>query len=162
MDINDETPWYETIPIPALLRHARNTYGVKMRQALEAAGYDDVPGNGLYVIGGLALGAGEIPLGQLVRELRISKQAAGTLVDSLVNRGYLERTVDKDDRRKLTIALTDRGVAAAGIQTTAREKIDKELIAAVGAEHLAATRKTLAALCGIGHDDSLEGTGASS
>ena len=48
-----------------------------MRKALDEAGYDDIPGNGLYVIGGLALGAEDVPLGQLIKELRISKQAAG-------------------------------------------------------------------------------------
>src|SRR5450432_2391248 len=101
-----ETPWYEEIALPALLRHARNTYGTAMRQALDEAGYDDIPGNGLYVIGGLALGVPDIPLGQLIKELRISKQAAGQLVDALVTRGYLQRSVDKDDRRKLTVALT--------------------------------------------------------
>ena len=53
----DEKPWYDDIVMPALLRHARNTYGSVMRQALAEAGYDDIPGNGLYVIGGLALGA---------------------------------------------------------------------------------------------------------
>jgi DNA-binding MarR family transcriptional regulator len=101
------------VPLPALLRHARTTYGTAMRRALAEAGYDDVPKNGLYVIGGMALGEGVIPLGQLIRELRISKQAAGQLVDMLVMRGYLQRAVDEADRRKLTITLTERGRAAA-------------------------------------------------
>src|SRR6185437_6422907 len=87
------------IPLPALLRHARTAYGSAMRGALEEAGYSDIPKNGLYVIGGLALGAGDIPLAVLIRDLRISKQAAGQLVDALVSRGYLDRTVDGEDRR---------------------------------------------------------------
>ena len=62
-------PWYEVISIPALLRHARHTYGAAMRRALEEAGFGDIPKNGLYVIGGLALGAGDAPLSQLVRDL---------------------------------------------------------------------------------------------
>src|ERR1700761_7960305 len=107
--MNDEKPWFETVVLPALLRHSRNTYGIAMHRALAVAGYDDMPRNGMYVIGGLALGAGEIPLGQLVKELRVSKQAAGQLVDTLVLRGYLERTADKEDRRKLTVNLTERG-----------------------------------------------------
>src|ERR1700748_1660176 len=109
--MTDEKPWYETIALPVLLRHGRTTYGSAMRKALDAAEYDDIPGNGLYVIGGLALGAGDVPLGQLVKELRVSKQSAGQLVDALVMRGYLERTVDPDDRRKLTVTLTERGRA---------------------------------------------------
>ena len=49
----------------------------------------------MYVIGGLALGAGDVPLSRLIQELGVSKQAAGQLVDTLVLRGYLERTVDE-------------------------------------------------------------------
>ena len=150
--MTDEAPWYDTIPIPALLRHARNTYGIAMREALDAAGYDDIPGNGLYVIGGLARGAGDIPLGQLVKELRVSKQSAGQLVDTLVMRGYLERTMDPDDRRKLTVTLTERGREAAAVQTSAREKIDAALLAGVGEKGIEVTRRVLAALIGLGRE----------
>lgn len=148
--MTEDAPWYETVALPALLRHARTPYGVAMRRALAEAGYDDVPKNGLYVIGGLALGAGDAPLGQLVRELRISKQAAGQLVDALVMRGYLERAVDEADRRRLTVTLTERGRAAAEAQTEARRRIDAELLAAVGEDDLNRTRRTLAVLCDIG------------
>lgn len=148
-----EIPWYEQIAIPALLRHARSTYGNAMRQALTEAGYDDVPRNGLYVIGGMAMGAGGVPLGQLVRELGISKQAAGQLVDTLVLRGYLERAVDREDRRKLTVTLTERGKAAAAAQTAAREAIDAALHERVGDKAVLATRRTLAALVGIGREN---------
>jgi DNA-binding MarR family transcriptional regulator len=148
--MNPEKPCYEEIVLPALLRHARVTYGAAMRRALDAAGYEDIPKNGLYVIGGLALGAGDIPLGKLIEELQVSKQAAGQLVDTLVMRGYLERTVDAEDRRKLTITLTERGKAAAATQAAAREKIDAELIEKVGQSDVSATRRTLAALIDIG------------
>jgi DNA-binding MarR family transcriptional regulator len=146
----DEKLWWEDLPLPALLRHARTTYGVAMRRALDEAGYDDVPKNGLYVIGGLALGAGDVPLGQLIRELRISKQAAGQLVDTLVTRGYLERAVDPDDRRKLTVTLSERGRAAAAAQAAGREKVDAAWNAMIGADDIQRTRRALAALIGIG------------
>jgi len=149
--MTSEKMWFEDIGIPVLLRRARNTYGSAMRRALSDAGYDDIPGNGLYLIGGLALDRADIPLGQLIKELRISKQAAGQLVDTLVTRGYLERSMDKDDRRKLTIALTERGRAAAATQAAAREKVDAELLASVGQNDLNRTRRTLAVLCDIGH-----------
>ncbi|HEY4142133.1 MAG TPA: MarR family transcriptional regulator [Pseudolabrys sp.] len=148
----EKRPWFEKIVFPALLRHARSTYGTAMRRALVTAGYDDVPKNGLYVIGGLALGAGGVPLSQLVKELGISKQAAGQLVDTLVLRGYIERTVDNDDRRRLTVTLTERGKGAAAVQTAARAKIDAGLIAAVGEQRISVTRRTLAALVELGRD----------
>lgn len=134
------------IPIPALLRHARTAYGLAMRKALETAGYDDIPKNGLYVIGGLALGAGDAPLAALIRDLRISKQAAGQLVDTLVNRGYLARNIDGQDRRRLVVTLTDRGRAAAATQAAARERVDAQLLEKVGPECIEHTRIALAAL----------------
>lgn len=138
------------LSLPALLRHARTTYGVAMRRALEAAGYDDVPRNGLYVIGGLALGTDAVPLSALIRQLRVSKQAAGQLVDTLVARGYLERTVDVADRRKLTVNLTERGHAAARAQAAARAKVDAALVKKVGAADVRRTRRALAGLVEIG------------
>ena len=140
----------DELVMPALLRHARTTYGAAMRRALAEAGYDDIPGNGLYLIGGLALERDDIPLGQLIRNLRISKQAAGQLVDTLVTRGYLERAMDKEDRRKLTVTLTERGREAAAVQAAAREKVDAELLAAVGPEAIEATRRTLVMLIDMG------------
>ncbi|TAM17644.1 MAG: MarR family transcriptional regulator [Rhodanobacter sp.] len=140
----------EDVVLPALLRHARVTYGTTMRRALADAGHDDLPKNGLYVIGGLALGAGDTPLGVLIRELRISKQAAGQLVDALVSRGYLQRTVDEHDRRKLTVNLTERGRDAARTQAAAREAVDAELIARVGENDVNAARRVLATLIEIG------------
>ena len=147
-----EKPWFEAIPLPALLRHARSVYGSAMRRALEEAGYDDIPKNGLYVIGGLALGAGDVPLGQLIKELGVSKQAAGQLVDALVLRGYLEREVDENDRRKLTVVLTKRGKHAAAVQAAAREKIDAELEKRAGADNVRRLRRGLAELIAIGRD----------
>jgi len=145
-----ETPWYEQVTTPALLRHARTTYGAAMRRALAKAGYDDIPKNGLYLIGGMAFQAGDMPLGNLVRDLRVSKQVAGQLVDTLVTRGYLERAVDGQDRRKLTVTLTDRGRAAAIVQTEARKEIDAELLQRVGKGNVTVARRTLAALVDIG------------
>jgi DNA-binding MarR family transcriptional regulator len=149
----EETPWYENVVIPALLRHARGTYGQAMRRALAEAGYDDIPGNGLYIIGGLAIGDGGIPVGQLVRELRVTKQAAGQLVDTLVLRGYLDRTSDPDDRRKLIVTLTPRGRAAAETQAAARDRIDTALATLVGPEDIASARRVLGALIEIGRQD---------
>jgi DNA-binding MarR family transcriptional regulator len=148
--VDREKPWFETVSFPALLRHARNTYAVAMRKALGEAGFEDLPKNGLYVIGGMALGAGETPLGQLIAELRISKQAAGQLVDTLVARGYLERAVDEDDRRKLNVALTERGRRAAAVQAAGRMDVDAALIARVGAENVLRARLVLTALIDLG------------
>lgn len=134
----------DEVPLPALLRAARGAYGSAIREALAGAGYEDVPRNGSYVIGAIArTGA---PLGNIIQELGTSKQAAGQLVDTLVTRGYLDRSVDPDDRRRLTITLTERGADAATVIRTAVEAVDDRLVHQVGPEHLAHTRVTLAAL----------------
>lgn len=139
-------PWYADIATPALLRHARTTYGKAMRKALDDAGFDDIPANGLDVLGGLAHGVRGVPIGQLVHELSVTKQAAGQLVDTLVARGYLERTPDGKDRRQLLVTLTERGLAAAEVQAAARETIDDYLLERLGAQKMEAMREGLAAL----------------
>jgi DNA-binding MarR family transcriptional regulator/predicted enzyme related to lactoylglutathione lyase len=123
-----------------------------MRRALEEAGYDDIPKDGLYVIGGLALADVEHPLSSLIAELRLSKQAAGQLVDTLVTRGYLHRSVDTTDRRKLNVGLTERGRAAATVAAEARLKVDGELLARVKPEDVDHARRVLLALIEMGRE----------
>lgn len=142
-------PRHHDIVMPALLRHARTTYGGAMRRALERAGFDDIPANGLYVIGGLAFGAEDVPLSALIKDLRISKQAAGQLVDTLVMRGYLDRQVDASDRRRLVVRLTERGAHAAAVQAKARDAVDAKLAERVSADEIAAARRVLSALIDI-------------
>jgi DNA-binding MarR family transcriptional regulator len=142
----EPAPWYDETSIPALLRQARRTYGKAMRSALEEAGYDDIPANGLYIIGGLALDSEMLPLRELIKQLGITKQGAGQLVDTLVMRGYLARRIDENDRRQLIVALTDRGRAAAEVQSRARDRIDLMLLERVGEADVRATRRALGAL----------------
>ncbi len=142
--------WHHQVVTPALLRHARNIYGAAMRQALGKAGFHDIPKNGLYLIGGMARHEHDVPLGDLVRELRVTKQAASQLVDALVAGGYLQRAADENDRRKLVVTLTRRGRAAAEVQAKAREQVDAELLARVGVRAVSTTRRTLAALIVLG------------
>jgi DNA-binding MarR family transcriptional regulator len=145
-----ERGWSTEEPIPALLRAARRTYGSAIRAALADAGCDDMPRNGSYVVGAIA-GTGA-PLGQVIQELGVSKQAAGQLVDTLVTRGYLDRSPDPEDRRRLTITLTPRGRAAAAVIRSAVQRVDASLAARVGQEYVAHTRATLVALTEAGND----------
>lgn len=155
-DTANDQPWYETVVIPALLRHARTAYGSAMRAALAEAGCSDMPKDGMYVVGGLALGGGEVPLSKLIGELGVSKQSAGQLVDTLVLRGYLERAANPDDRRRVSITLTERGRGAAAAQAAAREKVDAALLERVGADCVMEMRRALAVLCNMGRDEQSE------
>jgi DNA-binding MarR family transcriptional regulator len=146
----EDSDWPGEVAFPALLRAARAVYGSAIREALSGMGYDDVPRNGIYVIGAIArTGA---PLSQIIKALGVSKQAAGQVVDTLVLRGYLDRAVDPGDRRRLTVTLSERGRAAAAVSKAATDRIDTELLQRVGADYLAHTRTTLAALIAGGHD----------
>jgi DNA-binding MarR family transcriptional regulator len=140
--------WFDEVGIPALLRAARRTYGIAVRAALAEADCDDMPRNGSYVVGAIArTGA---PLSQIITELGVSKQAAGQLVGTLVMRGYLDRSPDPEDRRRLTITLTERGQAAAAVIRSAVDDVDADLITRVGAEYVAHTRATLGSLITAG------------
>ena len=144
-----ETPWYHEAAMPALLRHARTAYRSAVRDALDEAGCEDMPPNGSYVVGAIARTGS--PLGDVIRELGMSKQAAGQLVDVLVARGYLERAPDPGDRRRLTVSLTERGQLAAETVATAVRSVDAQLDGCVGAERVGTARAVLAALIGLSH-----------
>jgi DNA-binding MarR family transcriptional regulator len=137
----------DDVPIPALLRAARGAYGHAIRRRLAAASFDDLPRSAPFILGGM--GNHDAPIGGLVRQLGVSKQAAGQLVDTLVLRGYLERQVHPDDRRRMTIALTPRGQAAALEVRSAVEEVDRELAAQLTAKQLDGLRAGLVALTTI-------------
>ena len=133
-----------------LLRAARAAYGAAVRAALAEAGFDDMPRQGGFVVTVIAnTGA---PLSQVIGELRMSKQAGGQLVDSLVTRGYLDRAVDPADRRRLTVSLTERGMAAADVVRSVVRRISDELDERVGPEYVARARVTVAALVEISRE----------
>ena len=137
----------EEIPIPALLRAARGAYGNAIRRELAEGGFEDLPRNGPYVLGGMANRG--IAAGDLVRQLGVSKQAASQLVDVLVLRGYLERHANAEDRRKLDILLTDRGRAAAAAVRAGVVSVDQELEKRLAPNDLAGFRAGLLALIEI-------------
>jgi hypothetical protein len=58
--------------------------------------------------------------------------------------------VDAEDRRKLTVTLTERGRVAALFQAGARERIDAELVKRVGEGAVNCTRGTLGVLIELG------------
>jgi DNA-binding MarR family transcriptional regulator len=139
---HDEDP-----SIPALLRGARGSYGDAIRARLAEAGFDDMPRNGSFVLGGMANHGGSA--GDLIRELGVSKQAASQLVDVLVLRGYLDRRVNPEDRRRLTLEVTERGRAAASAVRSAIMAVDSELATRITPEQQAGLLAGLNALASI-------------
>src|SRR5580692_7436602 len=97
----DEVVIPDQAVIPALLRAARGSYAHAIRARLVAAGFEDMPRNGSYVVGGIVNQGGSAE--GLVRELGISRQTASQLIDTLVLRGYLERLLNADDPHRVSI-----------------------------------------------------------
>jgi len=137
----------EAVSIPSLLRAARGSYGDAIRARLGEGGFDDMPRNGSFVLGGMANRGGSS--GDLIRELGVSKQAASQLIDALVLRGYLDRQVNPDDRRRLTLEVTERGRAAAAAVGAAISDVNRELGALITSEQYAGMLAGLHALASI-------------
>ena len=139
------------IPIPALLRASWVAYSARVCDALALCDFDDIPRNGLYVIGALAVA--DASLADIAETLRVSKQATGQLIGTLVLRGYLECAVDDADRRRLTIALTERGRAAAVVQRRTADALDAHLLDCLGSEAVEHLRSALLVLAQLGRDE---------
>ena len=91
----------------------------------------------------------------------MSKQAAGQLVDTLVLRGYLDRSPDPEDRRRMTVTLTERGaMAASACPVGGRRSGRRAGGRGSGADRVTATRATLAALIEIGRESATPTTTA--
>ena len=141
------SPQADLPSIPALLRASRGAYRHAIRMQLIAAGLEDLPPNGAYVVGGIVTHGGSA--GDLVRQLGVSKQAASQLIDTLVVRGYLERRPDPEDRRRITVEATERGRAAAEAIAAGVAAVDGELVQLISDDGAQALRDGLIALIDI-------------
>lgn len=88
---------------------------------------------------------GEHTLGQLADRERVTAPSMNRTVSLLEEAGYLTRTPDDDDRRRVTIALTDAGRLVVAETVRRRDAWLEEALAALTAEE----RKTLAAAAEI-------------
>lgn len=114
---------------------------------LAEAGCEDVPRNGVFVLTDLSTDddGSFSPQADVVASLRLSKQAASQLIDTLVLRDYLELRTDPEDRRRMGVRLTERGRIGAQATAQAVEGIEANLAQLVPADELRALRTALAA-----------------
>jgi DNA-binding MarR family transcriptional regulator len=151
-----DSEWGE-LATPALMRSARGAYAQSIRAQLHAIGIDDLPRNGSFILAGIDAAGG--PRHDLPSELGVTKQAVSQVIDLLVNRGYLEREPDPDDRRRVRLELTDRGEDAVAAVLRGVEAVDRRLEEVVSPEQVGALRSVLSALTGIKQADIATGTG---
>ncbi len=155
--VSEDHPWCADLVLPVLLGAARTTYGDAIRLALGAAGFHDMPRSGARAVGGIARNGAN--LRDVSAELGISKQGASQLIDVLVLRGYCERIPDPDDRRRISVGLTERGRAAAVEINAAVTRVDEALLDRFGSRRLQETREVLGALAALGDELEADGPG---
>jgi DNA-binding MarR family transcriptional regulator len=131
-------------PIPELMRAARGSYKRSIDAELAARGLEEVPGAGGLVLAYLAAGRDSIE--EMVRRLGVTRQSFSQLVDSLVTRGYVTRDPHPDDRRRMVLALTERGRVAADAVMAGARAVDEQLAARLTDAELDGLRKGLAVL----------------
>ena len=127
-----------------MLRRVRALYRDRVRNALDAAGFDDVPEHGPAALGIVV--RAPMAARDLAMVLGLSKQSTSQLIDGLVMRGYAERHEDPDDRRRLRLLPTPRGLDAAREARDAVAAVDALLCARVGADAFRVFAATLAIL----------------
>lgn len=126
------------------MRSARGAYALVIQRELTAAGFDDLPRSGPFVLGGIVNWGATVA--DMVSDLGVTRQAASQLIDVLVLRGYLTRQADAQDRRRIAIGLTPRGEAAGGVVINAIAAIDRNLASRITPEEFSGLRAGLQAL----------------
>ena len=115
-----------------------------IRAQLHAVGIDDLPRNGAFILTGIDTSGRATA--DLPRDLGISKQAVSQVIDILVNRGYLERGPDPDDRRRIALELTERGQDVAAAVLRGVNAVEDQLRERVSPDQIEAARSVLLAL----------------
>jgi DNA-binding MarR family transcriptional regulator len=125
----------------ALLDTATESVLAEFRRELEGAGYADIrPTHGCVF---RFVREDGMRLTELAHLAGMTKQSVGELVDDLVDRGYVERTPDPEDRRAKLICLTDRGTEAQSVATGLLADIEKRWAKRFGAARVKELRKLL-------------------
>jgi len=148
------SPHYAT---PTLMRAARGAYARAMRARLHAIGAADLPRNGAVLLASID-GGGALS-GDLAEALGVTKQAVSQLVDILVRRDYIERRADADDRRRVSLRLTDRGRQVLEAVAEGVDTVDAQLLERVSPQQVEAMRLALVALAEIKVESPVPGTG---
>lgn len=85
-------------------------------------------------------------LTDLAAQAQVTKQSAGSLVDQLEARGYVERVPDPRDGRARLIRPARRGLEAAALAAPVVAAVEAEWTAHLGEETMAALRAALTRL----------------
>jgi DNA-binding MarR family transcriptional regulator len=134
----------QALDFGVLLNVAFGAFKEALDADLALAGFDDIGSSFGYVFRLLA----ESPcnLSELAAQLGMSAPGALKVVDDMVAKGYVSRTVDAGDRRVKRLELTDRGRAALDRARSFHGKYEQALVQRLGMRQVAAARKLLEAM----------------
>jgi DNA-binding MarR family transcriptional regulator len=150
-------PGASELSTPTLMRAARGAYASSIRAQLHSIGVDDLPRNGAFILAGIDTTGG--PRQDLPSDLGVTKQAVSQVTDILVKRGYLQRDSDPDDRRRITLELTERGKQVVAAVLRGVQAVDLQLHEQVSPEGIEAMRSALLALADIKSTGIVTGAG---
>ena len=92
------------------------------------------------------LGAGELTVGALSRQLGLERNSGSQLVERLVQRGLVERVRSHDDRRRVGITISAAGRQLLGQAQPVAAAVAGTLLAGLPENELAAATRVLLAL----------------
>jgi len=126
-----------------LLVAANRCLGDRLTAAVRETGARDArPAFGFVI---RAVDAEEPTVTRLAELLGVSRQAASKLADEMVQRGYLLRAPDPDDRRRTRLRLSAKGRRVRERAAAESAAIEAELRAAVGDRAVDGLRRALLA-----------------
>lgn len=117
----------------------------RLARRLRAQRAVDTMSDGQFAVLAALTMHGDHTLGQLADRERVTAPSMNRTVSLLEEAGYVSRTPDDDDRRKVTIALTDAGRLVVDETVRRRDAWLEEALAALDDDE----RKTLAAAAEI-------------
>jgi hypothetical protein len=82
-------------------------------------------------------------------DLGITKQAVSQVIDTLVSRGYVTRSRDEEDRRRVSLELTERGRHAVEAVARGVDEVDRQVRERAPADQVEAMRSVLLILADI-------------
>jgi DNA-binding MarR family transcriptional regulator len=86
---------------------------------------------------------GPRPVGEVAANLGVTSQAVSKMARELEGLGYVERVAHPGDARVRLLALTARGEAAIEAGRTVRDRLNRELAAALGEDRVELAARTL-------------------
>ena len=103
-------------------------------KALQDRGHTDIRPSHSVLFSNLGLGA--VRVTELAERAQVTQQAMGKMLKEVERNGYIERGVDKKDKRAKEIRLTQKGVDMVGVSMEVVDEVRQYYSQKIGAKEL--------------------------